>query len=151
VPALLDRLNEDLKTALKARDEMRVGVLRMLLAKVKDLQIGQGRDVPLSEEQVVQALASYAKQRAEAAEAFAQAGRADLRDKEARERDIVLGYLPAQLDDEAIRSVVREVIVQSGATSMRDMGKVMGPAMARLKGRAEGSRVQQLVRELLGS
>ncbi len=148
---LLDRLQDDLKTALKARDEFRVGVLRMLLAKVKDLQIQQGRDVPLTDEQIVQAVGSYAKQRAEAAQTFEQAGRADLRDKEMRERDIVLGYLPEQLDDEAIRAVLRELIAQSGATSARDIGKVMGPAMARLKGRVDGARVQQLVRELLGS
>lgn len=151
MPALLDRLNDDYKTSLKARDSFRVGVLRMLLAKIKDLQIQQGRAEPLSEEQIVQALAGYAKQRAEAAESFAQAGRADLHDKEMREREIVLGYLPEPLADDAIREIVREVIAQAGATSMRDMGKVMGPAMARLKGRADGARVQQLVRELLGS
>jgi uncharacterized protein YqeY len=150
VSALLERLSTDCKTALKARDEFRVGVLRMLLARVKDLQIEQGRNEPLGEDQVIQTLASYAKQRAEAAETFAQAGRPDLRDKEMRERDIVLAYLPRQLDDDGIRAVLREVIAQAGAGSNRDLGKVMGPAMARLKGQADGGRVQQLARELLG-
>jgi len=150
VSALVERLNEDCKSALKARDETRVGVLRMLLAKVKDQQIQQGRDRSLSDDQVVQVLASYAKQRTESAASFEQAGRLDLRDKELREREIVLGYLPPQLDDDAIRAVLRQVVAETGATSMRDLGKVMGPAMSRLHGRAEGGRVQKLVRELLG-
>jgi hypothetical protein len=150
MPTLAERLNDDLKSALKGRDGFRVGVLRMMIAKVKDLQIEQGRATPLTDEQVVGVLASYAKQRHEAADAFAQAGRADLRDKEMGERDIVLAYLPRQLDDDAVREVLREIVAQTGAVSARDLGKVMGPAMARLKGQADGSRVQQLVRELLG-
>src|SRR5262245_54236952 len=96
---LVSRLHADLQAALKAREEFRVAVLRMAVAKVKDAQIAQGRDAPLTEAQVVGVLASYAKQRAEAAEAFARAGRVDLRDKELRERDVVLAYLPKQLDD----------------------------------------------------
>jgi uncharacterized protein YqeY len=95
-------------------------------------------------------LTTYAKQRAEAADSFAQVGRTDLRDKEMRERDIVMGYLPAQLDDDAIRGVLREIIQATGATTTGDFSKVMGPSMARLKGRADGARVQALARELLG-
>jgi uncharacterized protein YqeY len=150
VSEIVERLNADYKTALKARDEFRVGVLRMLLAKVKDLQIQTGRDAPLADAQVTQVLASYAKQRAEAAETFKQAGRQDVHDKEMREREVVLGYLPRQLDDDAVRAVLREVIAATGATSGRDIGKVMGATMARLKGQVDGTRVQQLVRELLG-
>jgi uncharacterized protein len=150
MPTLAERLADDLKTALKSRDEFRVSVLRMMIAKVKDLQIDKGRATPLTDEQVIGVLASYAKQRQEAAETFAQAGRLDVRDRELRERDIVLGYLPAQLDDDGIRTVLRDIIAQTGATTARDMGKVMGAAMARLKGQADGTRVQQLVRELLG-
>jgi uncharacterized protein len=148
--ALVDRLQEDLKTAMKGHDEFRVGVLRMLIAKVKDQQIAQGRATPLTEEQVVGVLASYAKQRQETADTYAQAGRPDRRDLELRERAVVLEYLPAQLDDEAVRGVLREIIAQTGATSGRDLGKVMGAAMARLKGKADGARVQALGRELLG-
>lgn len=147
---LVDRLNADLKVALKSRDTFRVGVLRMLVSKVKDAQIDQGRAEPLTDAQVVQVLASYAKQRAESAEVFGQAGRADLHEKELRERDVVLAYLPKQLEDDAVRAVLREVITASGAASSRDLGRVMGPAMARLKGQVDGTRVQQLARELLG-
>ena len=148
--SLVTRINDDLKTALKGRDEFRVGVLRMVLAKVKDLQIQQGRAELLTDEQVVQVLGSYAKQRQEAAQTFADAGRNDVRDRELRERDVVLSYLPAQLDDDSIRAVLREVIAATGAASARDIGKVMGQAMGRLKGKADGTRVQALARELLG-
>lgn len=150
VSEIVTRLQDDLKTALKARDEFRVGVLRMVIAKVKDLQIQQGRADPLKDEQVVQVLSSYAKQRQEAAQTFADAGRPDVRDKELRERDIVLAYLPAQLDDDVVRAVLREAIAVTGATSARDIGRVMGQVMGRLKGQADGTRVQQLARELLG-
>ena len=147
---LVERLNEDVKGALKSRDTFRLGVLRMLVSKVKDAQIEQGRGEPLADAQVVQVLASYAKQRAETAEVFRQAGRADLHEKELRERDVVLAYLPKQLDDEAVRAVLREVIAGTGATGSREIGRVMGPAMAQLKGQVDGTRVQQLARELLG-
>ena len=147
---LVERLNEDLKSALKSRDAFRVGVLRMLVSRVKDAQIEQGRAEPLTDAQVVQVLASYAKQRAESAEVFAQAGRADLHEKEMHERDVVLAYLPKQLDDDAVRAVLREIIAASGAAGARDLGRVMGSAMARLKGQVDGTRVQKLARELLG-
>lgn len=147
---IVARIQDELKTAMKARDEFRVGVLRMLASKLKDAQIAQGRGEALAEAQVLQVLSTYAKQRSEAAESFAQAGRTDLRDKELRERDIVLAYLPQQLDDDGIRTAVREIIAATGAASLRDLGKVMGPAVARLKGRADGGRVQAIVKELLG-
>jgi uncharacterized protein YqeY len=147
---VVQRLNDDLKTALKARDEFRLGVIRMMVAKVKDLQIQQGRGEPLTDAQVVHVLSSYAKQRADAAETFAQAGRLDVRDKELRERDIVMSYLPKQLDDDAVRAVVREIIAAVGATSARDIGKVMGPVIGRLKGQVDGGRVLQIAKELLG-
>lgn len=147
---LLQRLNDDLKTALKARDTTRTGVLRMLLSKIKDLQIEQGRAEPLTDAQVVHVLSSYAKQRLESAEAFDHAGRAELRDRETAEHAVVRSYLPEPLDDEALRRLLQETIAAVGATSARDLGKVMGPAMAKLQGRADGNRVQKLVREILG-
>lgn len=147
---VLERLKSDLNAALKARDAARVSVLRMLVAKVKDLQIAKGRDEVLGDDEVQQVLASYAKQRQEAAEVYAQAGRQDLHDQEMRERDVVAAYLPQQLEDDAVRTVLREIVAQTGAASGRDLGKVMGPAMKRLQGQADGARVQRLARELLG-
>src|SRR5438445_12393241 len=107
---LVQRLTDDLNSALKRREALRVGVLRMLISKVKDAQIAQGRGEPLSEAQVQQVLATYAKQRAESAEAFAQAGRDDRRDRELQERDIVQSYLPQPLDDEGVRAVLRDIV-----------------------------------------
>jgi uncharacterized protein YqeY len=147
---LLERLNSDLKDAMLARDAMRTSVLRMLLTRVKEKQVEKSADAELDEEQIQQVLASFAKQRRDSAEAFEKAGRSDLRDKELEEREIVLSYLPEQLDDEAIRAVVQEIVTDTGASSPQDMGRVMGAAMQRLRGRAEGSRVQALVREMLG-
>ena len=148
--ALLERLQTDVKSALKSRETERLSVLRMLVSRVKDKQIELGREVPINEDQVRQVLTTYAKQRQEAAESYAQVGRLDLRDQELRERDIVATYLPQQLDDEGIRAVLRELIATAGASSNKDLGKVMGPAMQRLQGRADGSRVQALLRTLLG-
>ena len=149
--ALLDRLQSDLKEAMRARDAERTSVLRMLLARVKEKQVEGAARATLDDAQVEQVLASFAKQRREAAEAFAQAGRADLHDKELRERDIVMAYLPQPMDATAIRAVVQEVIAATGASSARDVGRVMGTCMQRLRGRADGNQVQALVRELLGA
>jgi len=148
--ALFERLQNDVKLALKARDTERLSVLRMLIARVKDKQIELGRDTPLTDAQVTQILSSYAKQRQEAAATFAQAGRLDVRDQELRERDLVATYLPQPLDDDGVRAVLRELVAAVGATTSRDFGKVMGPAMQRLQGRADGGRVQALLREMLG-
>jgi uncharacterized protein YqeY len=150
VSQLFERLKSDLNAALKARDTARVAVLRMLVSKVKDLQIERGRDEALSDEQVQQVLKSYAKQRQEAADVYKQAGRDEMHAQEMRERDVVVAYLPQQLGDDELRAVLRDVVAETGATSARDIGKVMGPAMKRLQGRADGTRVQRVVRELLG-
>jgi len=147
---LRDRLQDDLKTAMLARDTLRTSVLRMLLTRVKEKQVELGVDQVIRDEQILEVLAAFAKQRRECAEAFESGGRIDLRDKEMQERDIVLGYLPAQMPDDDIRAVLRQVIAQVGAQSGRDLGRVMGPAMQSLRGRADGARVQALARELLG-
>jgi uncharacterized protein YqeY len=149
---LMERIRADLREAMRARDEARVGVLRMLLSRLKDAQIQKSASRnDLEDEEALPVLASYAKQRRESAESFEKAGRADLAAREMREHEIVLAYLPEQLDDDGIRSVLREVIASTGAVTARDMGKVMGQAMPRLKGRADGARVQAIAREMLGA
>ena len=148
---LLTRLQNDLKASMRAREAERTGVLRMLLARVKEKQVEGEARTTLADDDIERVLASFAKQRLESAEAFGQAGREDLRAKELREREIVLAYLPEPLDDAAIRAVVQEVIAATGASTPRDLGRVMGPAMQRLRGRADGGRVQAVVRELLGA
>lgn len=148
---LLERLDTDLKAAMRARDAERTSVLRMLLARVKEKQVEGDVRSTLTEAQVEQVFAAFAKQRRESAEAFAAAGRADLAAKETREREIVLGYLPQPMDTAALRAVVQEVIAATGASTARDLGKVMGAVMQRVRGRADGAAVQALVRELLGA
>ncbi len=136
---------------MRAREAERTGVLRMLLARIKEKQVEGDSRATLTNDELERVLASFAKQCLESAEAFALAGREDLRAKELRERDIVLSYLPEPVDDAAIRTVVQEIIAATGASSPRDLGRVMGPAMQRLRGRADGGRVQAVVRELLGA
>lgn len=147
---LFARLQADLKVAMRARDAERTSVLRMLLARIQEKQVAGDERTTLSDEQIEKVLVSFAKQRREAADAFAQAGREDLQAKEMREHDIVRSYLPELLDEASIRAVLQEVVTSTGAHSPKDLGKVMGVAMQRLRGRADGARVRALVRELLG-
>ena len=146
----LEQLQADLIVAIKARDKMRSCVLRMILARIKEKQVEPGVELPLSDEVTQQILTTYAKQRRESADAYKAAGRQELCDTELQERDIVMAYLPEQLDDAAVRQALEKIVAETGATSMRDMGKVMGPAMQQLRGRVEGARVQQVLREILG-
>jgi len=148
--SLQEQLQADLTVAIKQRDELRTGVLRMLRARIQEKQTEPGAENPLSEEVVQQLLTTYAKQRRDAADAFEAAGRNELRDRELQERAIVMAYLPEQLDDAAVREALQKIIASTGASSLKDLGKVMGPAMQQLRGRVEGSRVQQMLREILG-
>ena len=148
---LKDKLAEDLKAAMRAKDQARLRTIRSLRAAMLEKEI-EGRTSgasSLSEEQEVSVLQKQAKQRRDAMEQYKAAGRNDLLEMEREELAIIESYLPAQLSDEDIRLVVRQVIAETGAASRRDMGKVMGVAMSRLKGQAEGRRIQQAVQDLL--
>ena len=150
--SLNDQLAEDLKQAMKARDTVRLRTLRLLRSAFKEKEIAerQGGQAHLSDDTYLAVLQKQAKQRRDAIEQYEQAGRDDLVATEREELDIIETYLPKQLDDAAIRSVVEEAIAATGAASMRDMGKVMGAVMPKLKGRADGRRINTIARELLG-
>lgn len=150
---LKDRLTQDLKAAMKARDQARLRTIRGLRAAILEKEIAerQGGEATLSEEQVLAVLQKQAKQRRDAIAQFEAAGREDLVAKEREELDILETYLPKQLDAEAVRTALQSIITQVGATSMRDMGKVMGAAMSQLRGKADGRLVQQVARELLSA
>lgn len=150
---LKDRLTQDLKAAMKARDQARLRTIRGLRAAILEKEIAerQGGEATLSEEQVLAVLQKQAKQRRDAITQFETAGREDLVAKEREELDILETYLPKQLDAEAVRTALQSIITQVGATSMRDMGKVMGAAMSQLRGKADGRLVQQVARELLSA
>ncbi len=146
-----EKLSEDLKEAMRAKDAARLRTIRLLRAALleKEIEERKGGEARLTEAQELAVLQKQAKQRRDAIAQFDAAGRADLVAIEQEELDLIEAYLPEQLDEAAIRRVVQEVIQATGAASMRDMGKVMGQSIARLKGRADGKRVNAIARELL--
>ena len=147
---LTDRLQEDLKTAMRAKDQVRLRTIRSLRAALTEKEIElRAQHQDLTEEEVLAVVQKQAKQRRDAIEQYQEAGRDDLVRKEEEELEVLEEYLPEQLGDEEIRKVLHELIKATGAASPRDLGKVMGVAMQRLRGKADGRRVNELARELL--
>lgn len=148
---LQERLTADLKEAMRSRDEVRLRTIRSLRSALQTAEIAQreGGEAQLSAVDALAVLQKQAKQRRESIAQFEQAGRDDLRQREADELTVIETYLPRQMDDAEIRAVVREIAAAAGATGSGDLGRVMGPAMARLRGQADGRRVQEIVREML--
>ena len=145
--ALKERLTEDMKSALRNRETVRLGLVRMIRAQIKNREIAKGSD--LVDEEAVEVISSLIKSRKEALEFAVKGDRQDLVAQAEEELEILASYLPEQLSEEEIRSVVREAIEQSGAAGPGDMGKVMGAVMPRVKGRADGRLVNTIVRECL--
>ena len=150
MPDLKEQLRADLTTAMKSRDELRTATLRMVLAAVSAEEVAGKEARELSDDEVQAVLRREAKKRREAAEAFAAAGRGEQADRERAEGDVVATYLPAQLEDADLAALVADVITRTGATGMRDMGRVMGAVQGEVAGRAEGGRVAAEVRRQLG-
>jgi hypothetical protein len=150
VADLKERLRTDLTVAMKARDELRTATLRMVLAAVSAEEVAGKEARTLSDDEVQGVLRREAKKRREAAEAFASAGREQQAAREQAEGNVLADYLPAQLEDADLAAIVADVITSSGASGLRDMGRVMGAAQAAVAGRAEGSRVAAEVRRQLG-
>lgn len=148
------RLDADLKEALKAGEKIRASAIRMLLAAVKTREVAEDRRgdrrAPLPDPEVLQVIASACKQRRDSIEQFRAGGRQDLVEKETAELAVLEAYLPRALTPEELRAAVAEAIRETGATSPRDMGKVMSRLMSELAGRADGKLVSELVREALG-
>jgi uncharacterized protein len=142
-----DQIQDDTKTAMKQRDRTRVGALRMLGAALKNAEIEAGR--PLSEQEEQTILRRQLKQRDESAEAFRKAGREEQAASESAEAEIVRSYLPQPLSPAELEEIVETALSDTGATSMRDMGNVMGRAMELSEGRAEGRQLSALVRNRL--
>ncbi|HMK61134.1 MAG TPA: GatB/YqeY domain-containing protein [Dissulfurispiraceae bacterium] len=145
----LDILNTALKEALKSRDELRVSVIRMIKASLKNKEIEKMSS--LSDEEILSVLSTLAKQRRESIEQYSAAGRTDLSDKETKELEIILSYLPKQLPADELDDIIRTAISESGASSPNDIGKVMKVLMPKVKGTADGKVVNQRVREFLGA
>lgn len=142
-----ERIQQDVKTAMRERDRPRLGALRMLGAALKNGEIEAGRPLEEQEEQTI--LRRQLKQREESAEAFRKAGREDQAAAEAAEAAVVRDYLPQPLSPEELQKIVDAAIQETGATGMRDMGRVMGRATQLSDGRAEGRELSALVKERL--
>ncbi|MBD0335895.1 MAG: GatB/YqeY domain-containing protein [Cyanobacteria bacterium Co-bin13] len=150
--SLKDQISEDIKAAMKAKDKVRLETVRSIKKVIleKETSVRPSGQDALTEEQEIEVLTQLAKQRRDSIEQYQQAGRADLVETETQELAILEEYLPAQLSDEEVEAVIDGLIAKVGASSPKDMGKVMGPAMKELKGKADGAKVQALVKAKLG-
>ena len=146
--SLRERLSDEMKQAMKARDELRLSTIRLIRSAVKNRDIELKRE--LSDQEIVEAIATLVKQRRESIRLFLDAGRQDLVDKEERELTVLLEFLPQQLNREEVAALVDKAIAESGAQGARDMGKVMKVLMPHVAGRADGKMVSDVVREKLG-
>ena len=143
----LDQINQDMKTAMKQKDKETLSTVRMLKSALQTEQINKGEE--LSEEEELTILAREKKQRVESLNEFKAAGRDDLVLKIEKELAVVDNYLPEQLSEDDVRTIVQETVAQTQASSMQDMGKVMGALMPKVKGKADGALVSSIVKEEL--
>lgn len=149
--SLKEKIMTDLKEAMKAKDSDKTMVLRSLKAKILEKEISErkGGESVLSDDQVIDVLLKAAKQRKESIDQFTQGDRLDLVEKEEMELSIIDNYLPKMMSEEEVLVEVKSQIEKVGATSIGDIGKVMGPLMGKLKGKAEGSTISKVVKEEL--
>jgi hypothetical protein len=141
------QLQQDLKDAMRAKDELRKSVIRMTISALKNAEIDAGGE--LDEDAAFAVMTTEAKRRRDSIADYEKGGRDDLVEQEKAELAVLESYLPAQLGKEEIAAQAKAVIAEVGASSMKDMGKVMGALMPRLKGQADGRLVNQVVKELL--
>lgn len=147
--SISERLDGELKEALKSRDELRLSVIRLIKASLKNKEIEKG--ARLTEGDVLSVLSTLSKQRRESIDHFTSAGRLDLAEREKKELELVHSYLPRQLSPQELDAVILSVIQECNASSPTDMGKVMKLVMPQVKGVANGEVVNQRVKELLSS
>lgn len=150
---LRDKFNEALKDAMRAKDQRKVGTLRLVNSALKDKDIearGLGKG-PLSDEEILALLQKMIKQRNDSIEAFEKAGRTDLVEQEQAEKVIIEAYLPQQMDADEVKAAVQAVIASTGAASVKEMGKVMGELKAKYAGKMDFSKANGVVKELLSS
>jgi uncharacterized protein YqeY len=145
--SLIARIEEELTAAMRARDRERAGTLRLTLAALRAAEKELQR--PLAESEELQVLHRERKRRAEAAEAFREAGREEQAAAEERELAVIEEFMPEPIDEEELERIVDDAIAETGATSLRDLGRVMADVMPQVAGRADGSTVSRLVREKL--
>lgn len=146
---LFDTISEDIKAAMKARDKVRLATLRNIKKVFLEAKTAPGANDELSDADALKILQKLAKQGRETARTYTEANRPDLAAEGTAQAEIIESYLPRQLGEEEIAVVVRDIIAQTGATSMKDMGRVMGLATKQLAGQADGRAVSAVVKQLL--
>lgn len=146
--SLKTRIQDDMKSAMKAGARARLGVIRLILAAIKQREVD--KRIELDDEQVLVVLGKMVKQRRDSIRQYTDAGRDELAAAELAEVAIIQGYLPAALPEEEIAAIVEQTIAETGASSMKDMGKVMGKIKPRVQGRADMAQVSALIKKKLG-
>lgn len=144
---LQTQLNDAMKEAMKAKESLRLNAIRLIKAAVKNREIDERRE--LGEQEVIAVLSSLVKQRKESAQVYRENGRPKLAEKEEQELAVIQSFLPAQLDEVGIRELIEAAVVETGAASPKDMGKVMKIVSAQTLGRADGKLVSELVKARL--
>lgn len=146
--SLKTRIQDDMKSTMKAGARARLGVIRLILAAIKQREVDER--IELDDEQVLVVLGKMVKQRRDSIRQYTDAGRDELAAAELAEVAIIQGYLPAALPEEEIAAIVEQTIAETGASSMKDMGKVMGKIKPRVQGRADMAQVSALIKKKLG-
>ena len=149
--SLFDKVSEDIKTAMKAKDKVALETLRNIKKVFLEAKTAPGANDTLSDEDALKLIQKLAKQGKDAADIYIQQGRQDLADEELAQVKVMENYLPKQLSPEELEATLRDIIAQVGATGPKDMGKVMGTATKQLAGVAEGRAISAKVKELLNS
>ncbi|MBI5413238.1 GatB/YqeY domain-containing protein [Candidatus Peregrinibacteria bacterium] len=142
-------MNSDLLNAMKAKEEIKVGTLRMLKAAVMKFEVSGAEKKDATDDEVIQIIKKEAKQRKDSIDAYTKGGRPEAAAKEEAEMKILESYLPAQMGEDELKAAISRIIGQVGATSKADFGKVMGAVTKELKGKADGQRISKLVGEVL--
>ena len=145
--SLIERIEDELKSAMRARDRDRTDVLRLTLTSLRSAEKEVQR--PLKEDEELHVLQRERKRRIEAAEGFRAGGREEQASKEERELEVIKEFMPEPIDEEELERIIDDAIAETGATSLRDLGRVMADVMPQVAGRADGSAVSQVVREKL--
>ncbi len=146
-----DNINEALKSAVKAKDKIRVGTLRLINAAIKDRDIAgrtKGNDT-VSDTEILEILAKMVKQRQESAVTYKDAGRAELAEQELKEIEVIKDFMPQQMDEEAVAQAVKDVVAEVDATSLKDMGRTMAALKAKYAGQMDFGAANKVVKELL--
>ncbi|MDZ7661711.1 GatB/YqeY domain-containing protein [Thiohalophilus sp.] len=146
-PSLKQRINDDVKTAMRNKDRERLGTLRLITAAIKQKEVDER--IELNDDQILNVLEKMIKQHKDSIEQYDNAGRSDLADKEKAERVVIQEYMPAQLSETEITALIDDAISQTGASEMKEMGKVMGLLKPKLAGRADMGQVSALIKAKL--